>query len=272
MKVFISVDLEGISGVFAEDQTTVGTAPYGEAREYMRADLDAVVEGCLAAGATEIVVADGHDAGANLCFDDLPAMVSLASGSPAPLSMMQGVDSSCSAAMLVGYHARAGTCGAVLEHTYSYDVHSVRIGEREVGETAINAAVAGVFGVPVALVSGDDKLAREARGHIPGVECVVVKNGAMRTAARLLAPEPARTALRDGAHRALSTPARTVPLDLAGQTMRVTFGRTAACDAASRCPTVRRVDGYAVEISSRNYLDVFDAFLTCLALARLVDD
>ena len=270
MKVFISVDLEGISGVFAEDQTTVGTAPYEAARAYMQADLDAVIEGCLAAGASEILVADGHGPGSNLCFDGLPATVSFASGSPAPLSMMQGVDSTFSAAMLVGYHARAGTPGAVLEHTYSYDVHSVRIGDREVGETAINAAGAGTFGVPVVLVSGDDKLAHEAGDHIPGTECVVVKQGAMRTAACLLAPEPARAALREGAQRALSTPTRTAPLVLAGETMRVTFRRVAACDAASRCPTVRRVDGYAVEISGRDYLQAYDAFLTCLALASLV--
>ncbi len=272
MKVFISVDLEGISGVFAEDQTTIGTAPYAAAQAYMRADLDAVIEGCLSAGATEIVVADGHGEGANLCFDGMPAAVSLASGSPAPLSMMQGVDSGCSAAMLIGYHARAGTPGAILDHTYSYDVHSVRMGDLEVGETAINAAVAGVFGVPVVLVSGDDKLASEARDHIPGIESVVVKDGAMRTAARLLAPELARAALREGAQRALSASSRPAPLDLDGRTMRIAFRRTAACDAASRCPTVQRIDGYTVEISGREYLDVFDAFLTCLVLARLTGD
>ncbi len=271
MKVFISVDLEGISGVFAEEQTTRGTEACGTAKEYMRADLDAVIEGCLSAGAAEIVVADGHDQGANLRFDALPAAVSLSSGSPSTLSMMQGVDSGCSAAMLIGYHARAGTQGAVLDHTYSYDVQSVRVGDCEVGEVAINAAVAGVFGVPVVLVSGDDKLAAEAHDHIPGVECVVVKDGVMRTAARLLAPEAARAALRDGAQRALSAPAWPTPLDFAAQTMCVTFRRTAACDAAARCPTVRRVGGYTVEISGHDYLEVFDTFLTCVALARLAD-
>ena len=271
MKVFISVDLEGISGVFAEEQTTRGTEACGTAIEYMRADLDAVIEGCLSAGATEIVVADGHDQGANLHFDDLPAAVSLSSGSPSTLSMMQGVDADCSAAMLIGYHARAGTQGAILDHTYSYDIQSVRVGDCEAGEVAINAAVAGVFGVPVILVSGDDKLAAEAHDHLPGVECVVVKNGAMRTAARLFAPETARAGLRDGAERALSASAWPAPLDFSGQTMCVTFRRTAACDAAARCSTVQRISGYSVEISGHHYLEVFDTFLTCLALARLAD-
>ena len=145
------------------------------------------------------------------------------------------------------------------------------MGDREVGETALNAAVAGAFGVPVVLVSGDDKLAAEAHDQIPGVECVVVKDGALRTAACLLAPEPARAALRDGARRALTAPFP-APLDLGDRPLRIAFRRTAACDAASRCPTARRVDGYTLEIAGRDYLAVFDAFLACLALAQLAGD
>jgi D-amino peptidase len=270
MKVFISVDLEGVTGVFAEDQTTVGTTSYEAAREYMRADLDAVLEGCLSAGATEIVVADGHDRGSNLRSDDLPPEVSLVSGSPAPLSMMEGIDRSFAAAMLVGYHARAGTPGAVLEHTYSYDVHSIRVGDREVGEVGINAGIAGAFGVPVVLVTGDDKLAAEVATVIPAAACTVVKYGAMRTAARLLAPQAARDALRESAARALSLPAE--PLDLSGQPMIVTFRRVAACDAASRCPGARRRDGYALELEGGDFPTVFRSLLTCVALAQLSGD
>jgi D-amino peptidase len=268
MKVFISVDLEGISGVFAEAQTTIGTAPYQSACAYLRADVDAVIEGCLAAGATEIVVADSHAQGANLAFEGLADCVTLVSGSPMPLSMMEGVDADCTAAMLIGYHACAGTAAAVLEHTYTYDVLRVTVGGREVGESGINAAVAGAFGVPVVLVSGDDKLASEAEQLIPGVVAAVVKDGLMRTSARLLSPEAARATLRDSAQRALSASSYPKPLDFGTDPLRVTFVRAEICDAASRCPGVTRLDGCTLEIKGADYLASFGSFLACLALAN----
>jgi len=268
VRVFVSIDLEGISGVFAEAQTTAGTPQYEEARRLMRADLDAAIDGCFAAGATEIVVSDAHDRGANLPFEDLPPGVRLAQGSPAPLSMLHGLDASCDAAAFVGYHARAGTTGAVLEHTYSYDVFRVRMDEYlEVGEFSINAAVAGALGIPVVFVSGDDKTAAEAEEALPGVRCAVVKEGSMRTAAQLQAPETARKAIREGVREALVSKPWPAPLDFSERPMRITFTRTGACDACSACPTVQRVDARTIDIPGGDYLQVFNTFLTCLILA-----
>jgi D-amino peptidase len=269
MKIFISVDLEGISGVFAEDQTTVGTAPYEEVRRYMQADVDTVIEACLAGGATDIVVADGHAGGANLRFDSLPESVRLVSGSPSPRSMMQGVDASFEAAMLIGYHARVGTAEAVLEHTYSYDVAQVSVGNREVGEIAINAAVAGTFGVPVVLVSGDDKAVAEAKRDLPGVEGAIVKDGVARTAACLLSPSKARARLAEGVQRALASRGHwPSPLQLPEGPLRVSFTRTGICDHVCRHPGVRRLDARTIEITGDDYLAVYGALLTCLALAH----
>jgi D-amino peptidase len=269
VKVFISVDLEGISGVYSEAQTAVGTPEYQVACRYMQADVEAAVEGALAAGATEVLISDGHEHGSNLSFDWMPAGVSLASGSPAPLSMMHGVDGGFDAALLIGYHACAGTTGAILEHTYSYDIFRVRVDEYlEVGEVGINAALAGLFGVPIVLVSGDDKVAEEARQLLPGVECAVVKHGSYRTAARLLSPEEAHAAVRDGVVHALRNRAAwPKPLDFAGRPMRITFTRTSACDAAMGCPTVERVDARTLDIPAGDYGQVFKAFLTCVNLA-----
>lgn len=271
MKVFVSVDLEGISGVYSEAQTAIGTPEYQVARGFMQGDVQAAVEACLAAGATEVVIADGHEHGANLAFDWMPAGVSLASGSPSPLSMMHGVDGGFDAALLVGYHARAGTTAAILEHTYSYDIFRVRIDEYlEVGEVGINGGLAGLYGVPIVFVSGDDKLAEEARELLPGVECAVVKYGSYRTAGRQLAPAEARAAIRDGVTQALKNrDAWPKPLDFDGRPMRVTFTSTTACDAACGCPTVQRVDARTVDIPAGDYGQVFKAFLTCVNLAFL---
>ena len=268
MKVFVSIDLEGVSGVFAEAQTTAGTPQYAQARRFMREDLDAVIQGCLAAGADEIVVADGHDRQDNLNFDGLPDCVTLASGSPSPLSMMQGMGAGFDCALLIGYHAMAGTAAAILDHTYTYDVFRVRVDEhREIGELALNAAVAGCFGVPVAFASGDDKLAAEAAALLPGVRMAVVKQGTARTAGLLKPPQEARAALRAGAQAALSERSWPAPLDFNGLPLRLTFTRTGACDAACWCPGVRRVDARTIDISVGDYLQVFSAFLTCVELA-----
>lgn len=271
MRIFISVDMEGASGVFAEEQTTLGTEAYRQACRLLRADVDAAIEGCLAAGATAITVADGHEKGSNLSAEGLPPQARLASGTPTSHSMMHGIAEGYDAALMVGYHAMAGTAGAVLDHTYSYDVFRVRLDEYlEVGECGINAGLAGVYGVPVVFVSGDDKLAAEAAELLPGVECAVVKYGTMRTAARLLPPETTQAIIRDGVTRALRERRWPAPLDLAGKPLRVTFTRTAACDAASLLPGVQRVDGRTLDIPGGDYRTVFHMFLACTSLASQV--
>ncbi len=204
MKVFISIDLEGITGVCAEAQTDPGMPQYATACELMRADLDAALEGCLSAGATEIVVCDAHYLGTNLTCQGLPPQVSLASGWPAALGMMHGLDDTFTAAVFIGYHAMAGTRTGVLDHTFTYDVYRVRIGEHlEVGETGVNAGLAGHYGVPVVFASGDAAIAQEARELLPDVRTAVVKYGTSRTAARLLPPELTRPLIRDGVAEAL---------------------------------------------------------------------
>ena len=269
MRVFLSIDLEGISGVYAGEQTEPGDEAYARDVELMRADLDAALAGCVAAGADEVVVCDAHDRGSNLSFRGLPAEVSLVSGSPAPLSMMHGIDDTFAAALFVGYHARAGTAAAVIDHTYTGFVFGVRIGERlEVGEVGINAGVAGSFGVPLVFVSGDDKVALEAVALVPGIETAAVKEGVARTAARLLPPDEAHRRIREGVQRALSAEHKPAPLRFDGLPLRVVFTKTEFCDRASRCPLVTRVDARTIDIVGPDYLTVYATFLTALDLAE----
>ncbi|HET6496667.1 MAG TPA: M55 family metallopeptidase [Thermoleophilia bacterium] len=268
MKVFISVDLEGISGVCLEAQTAMGTPQYTEACELMRDDLDAALEGCLTAGATEIVICDAHALGANLTCRGLPPQARLASGSPADLGMMHGLDDTFAAAVFIGYHAMAGTKTGVLEHTYTYDVFRVRIDEHlEVGETGVNAGIAGRFGVPVVFVSGDAATAKEALELLPGVGTAVVKHGTSRTAARLLPPEVTRPLIRDGVAEALLAADPPAPVDFAGLPLRLTLINTRRCDAAALCPGTERVDGRTLQIAGGDFLQTFFALETCLELA-----
>jgi D-amino peptidase len=270
VRVFISIDLEGASGVCHLAQTENGSDDWQAARGFMRGDLDAVLEGCLEGGAGEIVVCDAHDRGDNLGVAGLPAGVSLISGGGMELSMMAGVEAGFDAAFMVGYHARAGTARATLAHTYLFAITNVVVcggpdGDLAIGELGLNAAVAGAFGTPLVFASGDDKLCAEARELVPGVEAVAVKEGLAWSAARLAGPEATQAALRSGARRALSQPLPPA-LDWNGRSLRVSFGRPDWCDGPAGCPGVTRLDGTTIEIPPADWLTVFASFVACTSL------
>ena len=167
MRVYISVDMEGISGVVHEDQTDPIEArhagEYNRFRRLMTDEANAAITGALDAGATSVLVNDSHWLMRNLLAEELHPAAQLLSGGPKLLSMVEGIDTGFDAAMFIGYHARAGTARAIIDHTYTSRVYEVRINGQPVGELALNAAIAGLHGVPVALVSGDQAIASEAR-------------------------------------------------------------------------------------------------------------
>ncbi len=270
MKVFISIDLEGASGVCRLAQIEHGSDDWQAARGFMRGDLDAVLEGCLEGGADEIVVCDAHDCGDNLSVAGLPAGVSLIGGGGTQLSMMAGVEAGFDAVFMVGYHARAGTARATLAHTYLFAITDVVVcggpdGELAIGELGLNAAVAGACGAPLAFASGDDKLVAEARALVPGVEAVAVKDGLAWSTARLPGPDATHAALRAGARRALTGPLPRA-LDWNGRSLRVTFGRPDWCDGPAGCPGVTRLDGTTIAIPAADWLTVFATFVACTNL------
>ena len=267
MKLFVSVDLEGVCGVVDERDTARDGPAARRARDHLRADLDAVLEGCLAAGADEVVVCDAHDDGRNLDPAGLPRRVTLVSGSPAPGSMFEGLGSGCDAALFVGYHARAGTAGAVLEHTWDHRIYEVRVGDLPVGEFGIAALLAGHFAVPAVYLSGDDKVVAEARALVAGIAATVVKTGIRREVAAWHAPEEARTRMRADVEAALRTPRKPAPLVWDGAPLRLTFTRVTYCDLAETCPGVVRLDGRTLEMSGASFADVYRTFLACLRLA-----
>ena len=203
LKVFISVDMEGITGVVNVDDARRGGKDYDYFRQTMTREANAAIEGALAAGATDIVVRDSHGSALNL----LPEMLNrnsrlLRDWSQGPLVMMEGIDASYDAAVYVGYHARAGTANGVLDHTSSGDVSNVAINGIPMPETGYNALMAGHFGVPVVFVAGDQAVVDQARELLGNVETVAVKEG-IGAAALNLHPEVARDRIRAGVERAL---------------------------------------------------------------------
>ena len=267
MKVFISIDLEGITGICAEEETEPGGPAYSAACAAMRADLDAALEGCFSAGATSVVVCDAHAAGHNLRVTGLPDHVALVGSSPWSLDMMSGLDESFDAALFVGYHARAGTAAAVLEHTLFYKVFAITMAGMEIGEFGLNAMLAGHFGVPCAFVSGDDKAVAEARALVPDIGAATVKTSLGRTCTEALPPAATARLIREAVQTALvaKLPA---PLTWAGAPLQAMLARTHHCDAATTQCGTRRLDGRTIEIAGEAYLEVFRTLGASLQMAE----
>jgi len=275
VRVYISVDMEGIAGVVHESQTDptdpAHAAEYGRFRRLMTAEANAAIEGALAAGASKIVVNDSHWFMRNLLAEELHQAAELLSGDPKPRSMVEGIEAGFEAALFIGYHARAGTRHAILDHTYADRIHEVRLNGRPVGELGINAALAGVAGVPVALVSGDAALAAEARQLLgDGVATVVVKEAVSRHAARSVAPAVACGMIRDGVTAALKQ--KHVPFLLpAPITIEVDFALTIHADMAELCPGATRTEGRTVAFTHQDYREVFRGWRAMLNLSAVVE-
>ena len=273
MRVYISVDMEGIAGVVHEDQTdpidSRHAGEYNRFRRLMTNEANAAIRGARDAGATGVVVNDSHWLMRNLLAEELDPFAELMSGGPKRLSMVEGIESGFDAAMFIGYHARAGTQNATIDHTYTSRVYETRIGGAPVGELALNAALAGVYGVPVALVSGDQSLAAEAQALLGDtVETVIVKQAVGRFAARSLAPSVACERIRAGAAAALSRPH---PLFTFSPPVRleVDFTESQMADMAELAPGSQRTGARTVEYTGDDYRQVFRAWRAMYNLASV---
>ncbi len=273
MRVYISVDMEGVAGVVHEDQTDPvdprHAGEYNRFRRLMTAEANAAIEGALAAGAGYVLVNDSHWLMRNLLAEELHPAAELLSGTHKPLSMMAGVDLGFDAALCVGYHARAGVGHATIDHTYTDGVHEVRLNGRPAGELALNAALAGTWDVPVALVSGDQALAAEARELLgASVETVIVKHAVGRYAARSVSPSAACRLIREGTIAALGRTHQ--PLRLPPPIrLEVDFVQTRMADMAELVPGSVRTAGRTVAFSHEDYREVFRAWRALYSLGNV---
>ncbi|MDI3480959.1 MAG: D-amino peptidase [Tepidanaerobacteraceae bacterium] len=269
MKIFISADMEGISGVVSMEQIEPGARDYERARRMMTREVNAVVEAALECGASEIVVNDSHDNMDNILIEELNPKAVLISGSPKPFSMMQGIDESFDAAFFVGYHARAGTGKAVIDHTYAFRVLSARINGKPMSEAGINGRLAGCFGVPVAFVSGDQNAVACAKEELNGPVGVAVKSAVGRNAAVIYPFGVVKQKLRQGVQEAMKNLKSIKPTVENGPVeLEVSFSISGMADMAMLIPGTSRKDGRTVVYTATDYMEAFKAFRAMLALSH----
>jgi D-amino peptidase len=266
MNVLVSIDMEGIAGVVARDHVWQDQKDYERFRKLMTAEANAAVEGAIAGGADRVTVNDSHGGMTNVLIEELNPAAELISGSPKPLGMMEGIGPDVGAVFFVGYHASSGTGSAVREHTWAGIVVDVRLNGQTVGETGINAALAGSFGVPVVLVTGDRATTEEARALLGDIETVTVKEGVSRSAARCLHPTVAQERIYQAAERALALTVSpfvvTPPI-----TLQVVFQRAGHAERAALLPGSRPLDGRTVEWRGEDMVAVYRAFEAMAVLA-----
>jgi len=261
--VFISIDMEGIAGIAHLQQVWRGSDDFPASRELMTGEANAAVAGAFDGGATGVVVNDSQGDMYNLLAEKLDPRAELVLGSPKTLSMMQGFGPDFGVALFIGYHAAAGTQAAVLDHTYSGRLlYEVRLNGEPASEAELNAAFAGTFGVPVGLITGDDKACDQAAKRLPGIATVVVKEGYGRNVARSIHPSTARDLIRKGARGAVMssgelTPYRPDPPFV----IEADVATTSAADVCGLAPGTDRIGPRTVRFQSDDFREAFRCLL-----------
>ena len=257
-KIFISVDMEGITGVVQPAQLGPEGFEYQRAREWMTAEVNAAIAGIRDAGPAEIVVCDSHGNGQSVLIDRLPEDVRIVRGFPRPMEMMQGIDESFAAAVFIGYHASEWTANAVRGHTISSArLLGVRLNGTEVSEGMYNAALAGQFGVPVAFVSGDRLAVTQLQQVAPAAEGAIVKEPYGYHSALTVTPARGQAMIREGLKRAMARLGSGQPYRLAAPiALEVGFKLTLDAERAAFVPGLTRSDAHSVKGSFRDMTEI----------------
>lgn len=269
MKIFISADMEGISGV-ATNQQLKTNSEYQRFRKLMTADVNAAIEGAFIGGAKEVVVADGHGNMSNILVEELDPRARLVSGNNRVMCQLEGLDDTFDGIMFVGHHGReAGSERTVISHTLAgICVNEMKINDRVVGETEMNTLVAGGFNVPAIFISGDDAYVKEVQETLPDVKGAVTKRAVDRFAAELLHPEVARKEIREKAELAVKDTKSFKPQTVEGPvTFNIEFKGPQQAMMTTTLPTVELTGPRSIRFTCDDMVTAYKHMWGCVIIA-----
>ncbi|MGR6432634.1 M55 family metallopeptidase [Rhizobium sp. PAMB 3174] len=268
MKIFISVDIEGIAGVAEKIQGSRGNPEYEVARRLMTEEANAAIRGAFAGGATSVTVADSHGPMRNIIAEDLDPRARLISGKPRPLTMIEGITEEYDGALLIGYHAAADNYGT-LSHTISgIAFRRIEMNGVLTGEPTLFAGHAASIGVPLLAISGDDRLAGEIGEQFPSAKCIVVKRAIGANATDSLSPGESRALIEKDVADAVSK-AKTAPVETPCTpplSLKVLFHHQQQTDAVSLLPFVIRTGPREITFAAESHRQA----IGCLAAMALI--
>ncbi|MEK4761178.1 M55 family metallopeptidase [Viridibacillus sp. FSL E2-0187] len=269
MKIFISADMEGISGV-ATNQQLKTPSEYQRFRKLMTADVNAAIEGAINGGATEVVVADGHGNMSNILIEDLDIRARLVSGNNRVMCQLEGLDDSFDGILFVGHHGREGGSDvAVISHTLAgICVNEMTINGQVVGETEMNTYVAGAFGVPPLFISGDDAYVNEVLETLPNIEAAITKRAVDRFAAELIHPEIAREQIRQKVEVAVKNAASQKSVVLSGPiTFEIEFKGSQQAKMTTTIPSVELIGPKKIRFTCVDMITAYKHMWGCVIIA-----
>ena len=272
MKVFISVDMEGVSGITDPEDVLPDGADYQRGRVFMTGDANAAILGAYDGGADEVLVNDSHWIMRNLLLERLDPRARTIKGFHKSLCMVQGLDASYDGAVFVGYHACAGTEGGVLNHTMlGKEIQNVYLNGEPTGETRLNAAFAGHFGVPVMVVAGDAAVCNEAQRFLADVQTVAVKDGIDKFSANCLHPEVAQARIREATARAVAGHSQFSPYRLSPPySLGIEWNSTTIAATCALIPGVQLTSPRSVEFVTQDYPELMRVLVAMLLLGLQV--
>ncbi|MFQ6040670.1 MAG: M55 family metallopeptidase [Candidatus Poribacteria bacterium] len=273
MKIYISVDIEGISGLRGGGEHDDARKHDEErdtdyAKKQMTADVNAAIEGALQAGASEIFVRDAHGSMYNLNPEELNKAARLLSGHGRAMNMVEGIDNAFDALFLIGYHGMAGSKSGIWAHTFSSVVEKLVINDMEFGEGSLSASLAGYYKVPTVLVSGDEAAVEEVKKLIPQAEGIIVKRRNDDGLSEIIHPEVARERIREAAVRILPAFDSIKPLLLESPIrIKLTLSKAEMAELVSFIPQVERIDAKTVSFTADDVMIAFKLFRVMLGVA-----
>jgi D-amino peptidase len=257
LKVYISVDMEGVAGAVTGDQLGPSGFEYGRFREFMTREAMAAVEAARGAGATEIVVADSHGNGENLLIEQFPPDVRLIRSWPRRLGMVAGIDEKVDAAIFIGNHASTNNSTGVRAHTFSSaNLTRVALNGINMTEGSWNAAIAGQFGVPVVMMSGDDAAIAEVRTVVGNIEAAETKRSLGFHSAATLTPQASADLIQQRVRAALGRLPEFKPLKVQTPvTVDVSFKNYLPAEVLAYLPWFERTDSHSIRYRAKDMVE-----------------